>query len=157
MINRRPQGVASLCPGLSPYAPLGLGEDDLIARGLSPGLLFGGAARLNRCGVYSHSPRLAPRRLTGSITCRWTERDLVIADLPFRIKDSTHRCTTSIKGKSAKSFTSANSNLKKDSGANQAPAIQKAGNYQPTEHHTGGWLGDRTTSSARVVDRNQST
>jgi hypothetical protein len=68
--RRHPQGGASLCPGLSPYAPLGLGDDDPIARGLSPGLLFGGAARLNRCGVYSHSPRLAPRRLTGSITYR---------------------------------------------------------------------------------------
>jgi hypothetical protein len=33
----RPQGVASLCPGLSPYAPLGLGEDDPIAQGISLG------------------------------------------------------------------------------------------------------------------------
>jgi hypothetical protein len=33
-----------------------------------PGFFFGGAARLIRCGVYSHSPRLAPRRLTGWLT-----------------------------------------------------------------------------------------
>jgi len=58
--SQGPQGGASLCPGLSPYAPLGLGEDDPIARGCAPGLFFGGAARLNRYGVYSHSPRLAP-------------------------------------------------------------------------------------------------
>jgi hypothetical protein len=34
--RRRPQGGASLCPGLSPYAPLGLWDDDPIARGGVP-------------------------------------------------------------------------------------------------------------------------
>jgi hypothetical protein len=65
-LNQRPQGVASLCPGLSPYAPLGLGDDDPNRAGdfpgllLFPGFMFGGAARLNRCVAHSHSPRLAP-------------------------------------------------------------------------------------------------
>jgi hypothetical protein len=64
----RPQGGASLCPGLSPYAPLGLGDDDPIARGCAPVRLFGGAARLNRCGVYGHIPRLAPNTVYVVIT-----------------------------------------------------------------------------------------
>ena len=59
-LTTRPQGVASLCPGLSHDAPLGLGDDEPIARALSPGSCSGGVARLNGCGAYSHRPRLAP-------------------------------------------------------------------------------------------------
>ena len=36
-LTTRPQGVASLCPGLSHYAPSGLVGDGPIARGLSLG------------------------------------------------------------------------------------------------------------------------
>ena len=38
--SRRPQGVASLCPGLSHYAPLGLWEDDPNRAGAVLGFLL---------------------------------------------------------------------------------------------------------------------
>jgi hypothetical protein len=38
--RRRPQGVASLCPGLSHDTPSGLWEDDPNRAGSFPGLLF---------------------------------------------------------------------------------------------------------------------